>query len=460
MTGFILRNSRGARVALLGAALAASIGIGCTEETIVIDASLTPLEARQALLEDAAAGLYSFANPPPTSSDDCTTTLSPGSDPSGDAVMLNTAVDGASTWDVICLEPGTYVMGQPVGNTAGTVFVSAVANLTLKGIGAAPEDVVLDYINQSDERGIDVTTPGFWIENMWIKNTKGNGVEVKATNTAENPNVFRKLRVSWDAGSVTDNGAYSIYPTRSEYIIAEFNEVEGASDAGLYIGQVEHGIVRYNSVHANVAGLEVENSFDVLVHDNEVYDNTGGILSLQEPGLTRLSNDYVLIRDNTVTDNNRPNFARPGTTVSQVPVGTGLMAFAGVNIEFRDNAVQDNDTTGLLIVSNVALDLISGGTPSYPMGYDPYPSFVNQDGNVFSGNGTAPAALFVDAPPDGLGLTAPLTDVLWDGLTDAGVTDPRICLSSTDTPTYTILLANMGMDLACDLRPVVPTPFP
>ena len=75
------------------------------------------------------------------------------------------------------------------------------------------------------------------------------------------------------------------------------------------------------------------------------------------------------------------------------------------------------------------------------------------------------AALFVTAPPDGLGLTAPLTDVIWDGLLSDGtwtpaVTDPRICVGSVDVPTYTILLNPMPPSIECDLRPVVPTPFP
>ena len=105
------------------------------------------------------------------------------------------------------ISAGTYNMG-------GTVFVTLQTNLTIKGIGTTPNDVKLTGMR--GDRGFDVEATGFHIENMWLYNTKGNGVEVKAKNTPENPNVFKKLFVNWAAGAVTENGRYSIYPTGCE----------------------------------------------------------------------------------------------------------------------------------------------------------------------------------------------------------------------------------------------------
>ena len=164
MTGHQLRALT-SRLLLIASALVAAASLGCTEEELKeIIADPTQLELRQAALAAVAAGTYDLDNPPPTTDEDCTTTLEAGSDPNGDAQMLNDAVENASSWDVICLAPGTYQMGDADGNANGTVFVSAVANLTVKGIGATPDDVLLDYAEQADDRGFDVTTPGFWIE--------------------------------------------------------------------------------------------------------------------------------------------------------------------------------------------------------------------------------------------------------------------------------------------------------
>ncbi len=486
MTGHQLRALT-SRLLLIASALVAAASLGCTEEELKeIIADPTQLELRQAALAAVAAGTYDLDNPPPTTDEDCTTTLEAGSDPNGDAQMLNDAVENASSWDVICLAPGTYQMGDADGNANGTVFVSAVANLTVKGIGATPDDVLLDYAEQADDRGFDVTTPGFWIENLSIRDTKGNGVEVKADNDPENPNVFRKLHVYWTTPEEPNNGAYSVYPTKSQYVIVEFCEVSDASDAGLYIGQVEHGIVRFNEVHGNVAGLEVENSFSVDVYENYVHGNTGGILALQEPGLQRLSNEYVVIRDNVVEANNTTNFARPGTTVAQIPSGTGLMSFAGTDIEFRDNHVEGNVSAGLLLVSNVILEIVALQPPpyTYPDGYDPFPSWVNQTNNTYVDNGLDP-----QAPLDGF-VTAPVDPIVWGGLISDGaaaehvigntgppdfeditepipaVDDPNICFGSDfDPDDVTILNAgsetkHAANDYFCDMRPVVPVAFP
>lgn len=404
------------------------------------DAALPPIdlttpegkkELRKRLL--AASDDYSFDSFPETTDEDCTVTLEAKGDADADALIE--AVEAAKSYDVICLAPGDYAMAK-------SIVISSSSNLTIKGLGKTPADTTLDFKDHTGDKGFDVTTPGFWIENLAVKNTIGNGVEVKAEGTPDNPTVFRKLKVGWDvaADAAVDcgeadvrrnHGAYSVYPTKSSYVVVEFCEVEGASDAGLYIGQVEHGKVRHNTVHGNVAGLEVENSFDVEVYDNDVYDNSGGILALQEPGLMRLTNETVLIRNNTVHENNGCNFAKPNTTVANIPAGTGLMSFAGHEIEFRDNEVTNNETTGLLIVSNVLLNLLSNKEPDFPAGYDPYAHDIYVNGNTFKGNATETAA----GDPGLVGNAAGgFQDVSWDGFRSDDVKtaeDARICLGKS-----------------------------
>jgi nitrous oxidase accessory protein NosD len=68
---------------------------------------------------------------------------------------------------------------------------------------------------------------------------------------------FRDIKVSWDAGSATENGAYAVYPVNSSRVIVEDSEVVGAADAGIYVGQCNQAIVRNNVVYGNVAGIEI-----------------------------------------------------------------------------------------------------------------------------------------------------------------------------------------------------------
>ena len=58
---------------------------------------------------------------------------------------------------------------------AGTIGISDDPGLTLKGIGASPDDVVLDYADENGDcrgsKGINVGVDNVTIENLWVKNT-------------------------------------------------------------------------------------------------------------------------------------------------------------------------------------------------------------------------------------------------------------------------------------------------
>ena len=384
---------------------------------------------------------YSIDDAPPTLTDDCDTTLTATG--SNDAALINAAIELASSGDVICLEPGNYDM-------EGSVFVSDKQNLTIKGIGDSVMDVRLDYAGRGD-RGFDVTADGFEIENMWISNTAGNGVEIKA-----DAGVFRKLFVNWDAGSDPANGAYSVYPTKCSNTLVEYVEVVGASDAGIYVGQCEGGIVRYNKIYSNVAGIEVENSIDVEIYENEAFDNVAGLLPLQEPNLDRLRNENILWHHNVAYCNNHDNFARPGTTVSNIPPGIGAMTFAGDGIEMHSNVYDSNVSTGDLIVSNTILCLVAGDDCNSQDGYNPYPENIYIHDNQYFNNGTDPQGILAD-----IALLIPAwTDnpprVIWDGFINADTTDPNVCLGESSQIDYTDLSdnqcqtpANEGEFIAC-----------
>jgi len=360
---------------------------------------------------------------PPTPVDDCDVTLSAtGTD---DHIQLITAIAQAQTDDVICLQPGDYDVGQ-------TLDITLAAGITFKGIGDSPDDVVLNFRAPS-AKGIFVSVNDVTIENLWVKNTPENGVEQTGTSGS----VFRKLHLSWDAGSVVENGAYAVYAEGCSDTIAEYNQVSGASDTGLYVEACEGGRVNNNWVHANVAGVEIENSLDIEAYDNLVFDNTGGLLALQEPfSEEHFPNANILLRDNEVFCNNRENFAKPGSIVAELPQGTGTLSFGSHGVEIRDNIMDGNISVAMLIASNVLLCQIAGQDCGYDdrPGYNPYPEKIYVHDNIYINNGTDPKSILKDiSVVTGL----PMPEVIWDGFIREGLSDPEICLGTeTPLPTY------------------------
>jgi parallel beta-helix repeat protein len=262
------------------------------------------------------------------------------------------------------------------------------------------------------------------VENLSLKNTPGNGIVVTGVEGV----TFSNIKVSWDAGSVTENGAYAVYPVKSRNVIVEDSEVVGAADAGIYVGQSENAIVRNNVVHGNVAGIEIENSSDAEVVGNEAYDNTAGILVFVLPNLERKVGERCKIHDNQVSENNRGNFAEEGSIVSAVPAGTGMVMLAADGQEIHDNVITGNSSTGVLVVSFDTLGQLVPGFMEDPE-TDGYPEGTYIHDNDFSGNGESPkgALLLLGADP-------PLPDVIWDGV-EAMAGSAELCLGN-DPPSF------------------------
>jgi len=101
-----------------------------------------------------------------------------------------------------------------------------------------------------------------------------------------------------------DNGAYALYPVSCQNVYVDNCYVRGASDAGIYVGQSQKIVVRNNLVEENVAGIEIENSIEADVYNNEARNNTGGILVFDLPNLTVITNGrQCRVYDNNVHDN-------------------------------------------------------------------------------------------------------------------------------------------------------------
>jgi parallel beta-helix repeat protein len=348
----------------------------------------------------------------------CTTIIEKGSN----TEAIQTALINTKTKSTICFADGTYAI-------EGELSLS-VNDVTIRGNPADRTAVLLDYTDQTEGKdALSVTSAGFTIEHLSMKNSHGNAIVVKGTERA----TFRDLEVHWDAGSVVSNGAYAMYPLGSSDVLIEDSEVTGASDSGIYVGQSKNIIVRNNTVHGNVTGIEIENSDDAWVTGNHVYDNTAGILVFVMPNLEKHNGQNTIVENNQIEANNRDNFGAPGTTVSFVPTGLGVLMLANDHTEIRNNTFKDNKSTGVLAISFETYNticMVNGGMNCNATDgmTDPDLSQTYVHDNTYEHNGYDPDLLLSTL------LGTDLQNVLWDGRTppDAGDTK-EFCLGPDGT---------------------------
>jgi parallel beta-helix repeat protein len=309
-----------------------------------------------------------------------------------------TALIKAEPGDVIEFGEGTFEF------TSGLSL--AVEGVTLRGQGM--DKTILSFKKQNaGSEGLLVTRGKFVIEDLSVDDAKGDGVKVNDVDGV----TFRRVRARWTGGEKETNGAYGLYPVQCRNVLVEECVAIGASDAGIYVGQSRHVIVRKCRAERNVAGIEIENSTDVDVHDNEATNNAGGLLVFDLPGLPVKNGRRVRVFDNQVHANNHANFAAKGNLVATVAPGTGMMVMATDQVEVFKNTIKDNQTYNLAIVSF----LITGR----PIGdkdkeYDPFPEGIYVHDNTFSGGGDKPGGERGQVLQALLGERIP--DIIYDGI--------------------------------------------
>ena len=315
--------------------------------------------------------------------------------PGGNAQeKLQTALIEAQPGDTVHIAAGRYTLADGLSLD--------VDGVTVKGDG--PDRTILDFTAQKVAgEGLLITSDNVVLRDLGIENPAGNGVKSKGSDGIALVN----LRVEWTGGPKSTNGAYGLYPVSSKNVLIDRALVKGASDAGIYVGQSQNIIVRNSRAEMNVAGIEIENSYDADVVGNTATNNAGGILVFDLPDLPQQGGRNVKLRNNQVIANNHPNFAAPGNIVAGVPSGTGIMVMANENVMVEKNHVMGNNGSAVMIVAY---------TQKFTdKAYNPLPRRVSVYSNHFMDNGKAPAF------PGGKAIAAAvggmLPPVLWDGIT-------------------------------------------
>lgn len=262
------------------------------------------------------------------------------------------------------------------------VSISGVKNVTFKGAGM--DKTILDFSGQiSGGEGVNVfDVTDFTIRDMKLIESEGDLLKVR---NGTNVNMINVATV-WSSETDSTTGAYAIYPVLCKNVLIDGCYAQGASDAGIYVGQTQGVIVRNSEAFGNVAGCEIENTTNAEVYDNEFHGNTGGLLIFDFPGLSQRGGN-IKAYNNHIHSNNTKNFAPSAsfgtpTGVGNCPPGTGVLILAASDIEIYNNRIMNNNTVSVLMVSGVVTD--ENAINQIGPNYYPFPTNVSVYDNTMS----------------------------------------------------------------------------
>jgi len=158
------------------------------------------------------------------------------------------AADGENITEALSLAlfdaPDDALVVLPKGRFIVTesIVVNSARGLTIAGHGM--NETILDFSTSNGDdafrfqggNGITVRDLAVYeAPKNGIKTTNVNGIHI--TNTA----------TVWEGELESDNGAYGLYPLKSQNVLMENNYAYGSADAGIYVGQSENIVVRNNT---------------------------------------------------------------------------------------------------------------------------------------------------------------------------------------------------------------------
>ncbi len=338
-----------------------------------------------------------------------------------------TAADEAQLAFIEVTEDKIIVFGEGTFSFTNTLSMDGKSKVIIRGAGR--DKTFLDFSGQTagGDAVLVTNSNSIRFEDITIQDSKGDALKTRDCNKVS----FVNVATVWSGEPSVDNGAYGLYPVLCTEVYIDNCYAYGASDAGIYVGQSDQVIVKNSVAEGNVAGIEIENTTNADVFDNETFDNTGGILVFDLPGLTQTGAN-TRVFNNNVHDNERANFAPEGNIVASVPTGTGIMVLSTKNVEIFGNMLVDNSFANIVITSL----LIFNDPPDDP-NYNPFPSGIFIHDNAYTLDAAVQASVQTPLVQQIIGLLAlsgiGQPNILMDGLV---MEAEAVCVQEPTAPTF------------------------
>jgi parallel beta-helix repeat protein len=304
------------------------------------------------------------------------------------AGALQAAIDAAAAGDKLLIASGTYeeeisIVEAVDGDRDGIQLVGCGGATDERpvirpGLGAGPNGI---FAADVDGLLFQSISPNGWDENG-IFVTGADGV------------TFRDVIADGEEVSL-----YSIFPVQSTNVVVEASEVTRVSDAGIYVGQAIDCVTRYNYVHGNIAGIEIENSDSCEVYGNLAKGNNAGILvfKLTSPAL-QISLNHEVSHNVSSANNLDGTFTAPGI-IGLVPSGTGYLVISNDFSVFHHNLARGNGSFGFGFLDQLVVNALVGSPVFNPPSVDQKAEGNSIRDNIFADNGGAPDATPPNATP-------------------------------------------------------------
>jgi parallel beta-helix repeat protein len=341
---------------------------------------------------------------------------------------IQTQLIMAENGSTIMLDEGSFTF-------TASLSLEGKKNIIIKGAGK--DKTILSFKGQTDgAEGIRVSNAeNITIEDLTVQDSKGDAVKTMNVTGI----TFRNVKTEWTGEPKATNGAYGLYPVQCEKVLIEGCEAIGASDAGIYVGQSKDIIVRKSRAYHNVAGIEIENSINAEVYENESTENTGGILVFDLPDLILKKGGYTKVYKNNIHHNNFPNFAPKGNIVGKVPDGTGVLILAANHVEIFDNQIINNKSMGVGVISYFTTE-----NPIKDKEYYPYSEAITIRDNNFERKKVKAThkGRFGQIYHFKLRFGKNVPHILWDGIVDDKNPNPVLCIKNNKNESF----ANMDIE--------------
>ncbi len=302
------------------------------------------------------------------------------------------------------------ILTVEAGKTIQSVVDQALPGDTIKvSYGIYRENVVIDIsdvkffgipndkgewpIIEGDGKkadGVIASGNNFEMAFFAVKNYTSNGVLVEGATKVYLHDMY-----------IENTGVYGVYPVRCTDVLIERIEGTLMNDAAIYAGKSKDVVIRDTLTYGNVIGIELENTVNGEVYNNHAHDNTIGIFIDLLPQLPSKVSLNTKVYDNISENNNGENFGKPGTAVSLIPPGTGMLILAADHVEVYNNTIRGNKTAGLAIFN------LTIGFSEEEIDVGPNPEHNYAHDNIYENNGYDADKFVKDMLGGGF-------DIIWD----------------------------------------------